>query len=1140
MDKHTVHARLCVVALAVLGGLVMLPFWWRFPSLQSAHTIQLVHAEDSRQSVVVNEIGWGGTPASAFDEWIELHNTTGLTVSLAGWHIVALDGSPQITLSGEIVPGGYYLIERTDDGTISNVVADLVCTFGSGLSNEGESLVLQNAIGTAVDTVNFDGGSWPNSTEGASPEYRSLERVTPWAADIDGSWVSNDCLIVTGVDAGGASICGTPASVNSAYVPLISAVAELAVDVSGPDSCVSGETIVLQLILRNLGGLSAQSTLVSAALPDSLELLDYSGGYPATVTAASLTWALGDLPPGVTQQMTLSAQASTAVLPGDQLVTAVWASTVVAELVTSNNRASWETQVTSGTAVPGEVRVLVSGVLYDGYQYGDADEAVQLTNTSDATAPLSGWALCDLADCYPLPDASVAPGSSLWMARDVDAFRTSFGFDADYELAAWPALNNDGDAVMLVDPEGSVVDTLVYKGGSTALPGWSGGALSPYLGLMGESGQILSRKRDEASGLPITDSNSALDWIQSLVDPVAGRRVQYPGWDLDPLFFPLRTAETATVIVGVAPDNAYDVVAATLQQAQRAISIEVYSLRHPAIIDLLVEKARAGVQVTVLLEGDPVGLGVYSPEWQTQLYGCRELEAAGGACWFMVHDTDAGRYQRYLYVHAKLLLVDDTWVVISTQNLTVGGLPADDKSNGSFGSRGVVLATDAPEIVRRVGQIFSLDFDPPHHQDLLRWNTGLDTIRYGLPVDALIDLDQPDGISYTVAFAEPLSSHGTYELELLSSPESALRQSDSLLGLLARAGAGDTILVEQLYEIPLWGSESQPAPNPRLEACIAASRRGATVRVLVNGLSFVDGQTLAEEGALTVAYLRSVAQSEGLDLEAAIGNPTGDGIHNKMILVDLNAAGKYVHIGSINGSEASSKVNREVALQVQSAEIFDYLRRPFYFDWWTAHPTYLPILMRSYTPPQPPATYVVISEVAYAVALEAEWIELHNPTSYPVDLSRHKLGDAETRSSYEPMFCFPPNTTIGAGETLVIAVNGDQVPEADLEFYETAAAVPNMVIYPGWGTSAYPLALRNLGDQVLLLGPDDAPVDVVLWGDAVFPGTIPHPGVTVVGASLERYPPGVDSDNCAVDLRERYPPTPGELPVFPMLATVLR
>jgi phosphatidylserine/phosphatidylglycerophosphate/cardiolipin synthase-like enzyme len=71
------------------------------------------------------------------------------------------------------------------------------------------------------------------------------------------------------------------------------------------------------------------------------------------------------------------------------------------------------------------------------------------------------------------------------------------------------------------------------------------------------------------------------------------------------------------------------------------------------------------VQVTLLLEGDIFGIGGNTPEWQTELYACQQLEATGhGACWFMIHDKDNNIYNRYNFIHAKLVIVDRRWVVV--------------------------------------------------------------------------------------------------------------------------------------------------------------------------------------------------------------------------------------------------------------------------------------------------------------------------------------------------------------------------------------------------------------------------------------------------------------------------------------------
>lgn len=101
-------------------------------------------------SVLFNEIAWAGSTSSANDEWIELYNPTAREVDVTGYKIVAADGSPAITLKGMVLPGGYFLLERTDDST-TPALADMLYT--GSLSNEGETLRLYAPDGRVLDEV---------------------------------------------------------------------------------------------------------------------------------------------------------------------------------------------------------------------------------------------------------------------------------------------------------------------------------------------------------------------------------------------------------------------------------------------------------------------------------------------------------------------------------------------------------------------------------------------------------------------------------------------------------------------------------------------------------------------------------------------------------------------------------------------------------------------------------------------------------------------------------------------------------------------------------------------------------------------------------------------------------------------------
>ena len=1095
-----------------------------FPQIDGTHleNPQSPLQSTSPLTIVINEVAWGGTGASAFDEWIELYNNAPVSLSLQGWRLYAQDGGPDLYLAGHIRAEEYYLIERTDDDTVSDIAATLIHSFGNGRNTNGAVLFLVNSNGVLIDSVNISGGSWPNDGETTF----SLERVNPQLPDTDANWDSNNGVDINGLDANGNNIYGTPKTRNSVN-QILHNQSDLIITKQGPLQANLLDIITYTFTLSNAGDLPAQNTVITDYFPDGTLYLDQLSPFTTTVQDQLIVWQSGTVSPSDLYTWTLSLQITGTV--NNQITNHITCTTSSTETNIINNLATFSSQI-------GQSKILISAVLYDGYQLNDNDEAVEITNPTINSVDVAGWELCKSTTtnlyCSSLPTMIISPGLSIWLAKDIAAYETSFGHPPDIELSTWMNLANTGGILYLRDSDEKNIDTLVYGDITQPVVGWSGPTVDRYYNyLRGTTGQILTRIPDEESGLPIPDSDSRLDWMQNTDDYKFGRRVWYPGWIKDPFFWPSSAQEHAELIVGVAPDNAFEVTSQMILQAQHSISIEVYTFDNPHLLPLLIQKANEGVDIKILLEGNPVGIGVLTTEWQTQLYICAEIERAGGECWFMIHDTDQHRYNRYEYIHSKMMLIDDTWVVIGTQNYTKDSLPADNKTNGTYGTRGCVIATTAPNVIARAQSIFAHDIDHSRYNDLLRWNTEGD-IRYKDYQPELVDLSLTDYISYTIRFTQPLLLADEFDFEIYTAPEAALRQSDALLGLLNRVEAGDRVLVEQMYEYTAWGSDPDNAPNLRLLAYLSAARKGAEVRILLNGQGFGNEyNTVPEKNLETVAYINGIAQEERLNLKAALGNPTGGGIHNKMILVDLNGEGKYSHLGSINGSEGSSKVNREIVLQIKSEALYTYLEELFELDWWLSNRILLPLVVRNYTTPPPHIDHLVTSEVFYSTNPGEEWIEIYNPTSVNIELDNLKIGDAELPTSFEAMFQFPLSSTINAYDTIVIAVNAAAVYQSDFELYESDPSVRNMIPDPNWGSIVYPFSLRDAGDQVLLLDVSYGEIDSFVWGDATHNSITPHPGKINISASLERFPPYYDTNNCLEDFRERYPPTPGDIPL---------
>jgi hypothetical protein len=122
--------------------------------------------------VVINEVMYDDT-ALVDTEWVELHNTTGSEISVAGWYLTDDDTYPVLSSEGAItIPAGttipangYLVLCKT---ALSDITDEIVCTQSGSfaLNNDGDNLALYTAAtgGTLIDgslTVNYPDLSTP-------------------------------------------------------------------------------------------------------------------------------------------------------------------------------------------------------------------------------------------------------------------------------------------------------------------------------------------------------------------------------------------------------------------------------------------------------------------------------------------------------------------------------------------------------------------------------------------------------------------------------------------------------------------------------------------------------------------------------------------------------------------------------------------------------------------------------------------------------------------------------------------------------------------------------------------------------------------------------------------------------------------
>ncbi len=130
----------------------------------------------SRNKLIINEVAWMGSSASASDEWIELKNISGGDLNISGWQLISQNNQIEINLEGlknqKIGAGRFILLERTDDNSAIGVPADLI--YSGSLANTNTGLRLFDSDCNLTDEV-FANPNWP---AGDNSSKKTMERDT--------------------------------------------------------------------------------------------------------------------------------------------------------------------------------------------------------------------------------------------------------------------------------------------------------------------------------------------------------------------------------------------------------------------------------------------------------------------------------------------------------------------------------------------------------------------------------------------------------------------------------------------------------------------------------------------------------------------------------------------------------------------------------------------------------------------------------------------------------------------------------------------------------------------------------------------------------------------------------------------------
>ncbi len=400
--------------------------------------------------------------------------------------------------------------------------------------------------------------------------------------------------------------------------------------------------------------------------------------------------------------------------------------------------------------------------------------------------------------------------------------------------------------------------------------------------------------------------------------------------------------------LGVGPDNNHALLSNTIRSARSRLDINIYQLESQTIAKTLIGRIQKGIQVRLLIEAQPFGsMSAEGIQILEQIRDEMSLAANKGNHLYLMYRKFPGGDRRFVYNHAKYIVVDGKKVWISSENFTNKGhaLP------GYVGNRGWDTVLSDLTFATQMTKLFEQDADP-----------ALDDVLEVGPGDAIPGSQSDSG--GPTPDEGPMASNGKLRtLPPIAEAEGQIESVTLVTSPLANQPLIDLIRsakshlsVEHMSLPSVWYAGPNPYMSPLVAELIAAAERGVHVRVLLNDNDAFgradQGSDKSDDGPgrlrnqansraytlakpaneITVELLNSLRQQRQIPLFARIINVERaqiSYIHNKGILVDSD----LTLVSSINGSRNSVHFNREVAVLLKSRDANAYYGGAFDFDW---------------------------------------------------------------------------------------------------------------------------------------------------------------------------------------------------------------
>ena len=537
-----------------------------------------------------------------------------------------------------------------------------------------------------------------------------------------------------------------------------------------------------------------------------------------------------------------------------------------------------------------------------GQIYNRDNEFFEITNMGNSILNLAGWHINRIksdgtANSGTFNGLNLQPGESVTLTQSPTNLSEDGGVNAvdmNEVLDYSPWMYDSGSSLQLISPDGVIADTFVYGNGLATVSGWSGPAVTtPPTTTQG----LIYMRGDGCN--EITDTNTSADW------EVRWLRLGASMFCDSGVF-----STTGTLEPMASPDGSLYQFTEWLDGSTTELHIHVYELMSNDIVAKLVQLSQANVDITIILEEDPL-------EDEDDLYKIRgmayELYASGITVYWMGNPRGENAPPApYQYIHSKIAVRDGESVWIGSGNIKESTFPAGDyPSNRDWG-----LVINSPDVAQLVMSRMSWDENVSHPHlnsySVMDPSTGKPSgwTSYG-----------PSGLEAVPPTTTPPVISGDFTGQVFTCPD------DCITGIINLLDSADTSIELSLQGFDMgwhWGF----GDNPLVEAVERALQRGVEVRLLINGYYVAYDDDIRD----TVNHFNNQwNRTDGYDATAILMAPAEriTKLHNKGVIVD----GESVLISSINWNSNAILRNREMGIVIHNADLAAWYLSSFEEDW---------------------------------------------------------------------------------------------------------------------------------------------------------------------------------------------------------------